>query len=91
MKKIAFLIVSLFICVFFFAAPFVAAEHRVELNYVNVQIFEGDSLWDIARAYPHEGMSLQKYINQIKDLNGMQTDRIFAGRSLIIPTYTRAE
>jgi len=91
MKKFIFLAIAAFICIFLFTAPFTAAEQKIDPNYINVQIFEGDSLWGIANAHPHDGLSLQAYIQEIKTLNNLKSDRIFAGRSIILPTYTRAE
>ena len=91
MKKLIILIIAVFVCVFLFAVPFTAAEQKIAPDYVNVQIFEGDSLWDIASSHPHEGLTLQAYINEIKTINGLKSDRIFAGRFLIVPTYSRGE
>jgi len=87
MKSIKYVIILGIILGFVFTFHSALAEQRIEPSYVNVQIFDGDSLWSIAAAHPHDGISMQNYIQEIKDINGIKSDRIHAGRHLIVPIY----
>jgi len=89
MKKIKLLIISAVICIFAFTIQSLGAEQKIEPAYVNVQIFEGDSLWSVASSHPHDGMGIHAYIREIKTLNGLKNDRIQAGCRLIVPIYQR--
>ena len=89
MNKLKIVAIStlFFICAIAFSS--VIAEQKIEPSYVNVQIFDGDSLWSIAAEHPHEGMSMPRYIEEIKRVNGIQSDKIIAGRYLVVPVYIR--
>lgn len=59
-----------------------------EKYYTSIEIQPGDSLWSIASEYMSEEYeSVQEYIEDIKELNGMGTDEIHAGKFIIIPYY----
>lgn len=66
-----------------------ASEDKRYKYYTSVEIRNGDTLWDIA--YEHmtgEYRSLQEYVGEIKALNGLQSDSIRSGQSLVIPYYS---
>ena len=56
--------------------------------YTSVYIESGDTLWDIAEEYCAEGESLQDYIAEVKELNGLKSDQIHAGNYLTIYYYS---
>lgn len=76
-----------------FAARTVTAqgnEERVKL-ITSVEIEKGDTLWSIASEYmSDEYDSINKYIEEIKDSNGMTSDEIHSGNYIIVPYYADA-
>lgn len=56
--------------------------------YTSIEIEQGDSLWTIACAHMgEEYSSVQEYIDEVKELNGLKTDDIHSGQYLTIPYY----
>ena len=59
-----------------------------ELCYKTIQIQEGDTLWDLADDYAEAGMSSKaEYMKQIKEINHIYDDNIYAGSYLVLPYY----
>lgn len=58
--------------------------------YTSVEIKNGDTLWDIASKYiTDEYSSLQEYVAEVKELNGLSSDNIRSGQSIVVPYYSR--
>lgn len=54
----------------------------------SVQIEAGDSLWSLATEYyTEEFVSIPEYIKEIKRMNGLSSDTLYAGSYLLIPQY----
>lgn len=54
----------------------------------SVQIEEGDSLWSLASEYyTEEFSSITNYIAEIKRMNGLSSDTLYAGCYILIPQY----
>ena len=54
----------------------------------SVQIEEGDSLWSIAKDhYSDEFSSLNSFISEIKRMNGLTSDTLYAGSYILVPQY----
>lgn len=54
----------------------------------SVQIEEGDSLWSLAsKYYSEEFMSVTNYIAEIKRMNGITSDVLYAGNYILIPHF----
>lgn len=57
--------------------------------YTSITVKEGETLWDIASTYmSDEFSSMQKYINEVKNINHLRNDKIYAGENLIVPYYS---
>lgn len=58
--------------------------------YTSIQIEQGDTLWSIANENmdPAHYKSAAEYINEIKIMNSLTSDKIVAGNYLIIPYYS---
>lgn len=57
--------------------------------FTSIEIQEGTSLWDIAKAYQtEEYASTEEYIKEVKKINHMTGDIIYAGSYLCIPYYS---
>jgi hypothetical protein len=91
MKNYSYFI--LFICVLFlafFTMNTVFAEYD-EYEVLSVTVEEGDTLWDIARAYNKDvGMSIQDYIYKIRSLNEMDSVIIYPGQTIQIITNQKS-
>ena len=63
------------------------SEHYVK-GYTCITINSEDTLWAIASNYADEHYSsIYEYIREVKDLNGLTSDKIHSGSKLIIPIY----
>jgi len=92
--KLAFLLlfmVALFLIVLLvFPGKNAAAGNTSGGTYriISVQIEEGDSLWSIASEYyTEEFSSIRAYISEIKRMNGLTSDTLYADNYILIPYY----
>jgi len=89
MKKICVFFLSVLLlsggCVMVSAKAGDAAKPPV--HYTQVAIRSGDSLWSIAARYCPEGESTKAYVQEVRILNHMAGEGIFAGDSLILPIH----
>ena len=61
--------------------------YNYDTYYTNVLIDNGDTLWDIAKDnYSVEYGDFNDYIDEIRSLNHLSSDKIHAGGYLVIPT-----
>lgn len=58
--------------------------------YTSIEIEEGDTLWSIASEYmsPDHYDSINDYIVEIKEMNGISSDTIHSGNHLIVSYYS---
>ena len=57
--------------------------------FTNVTVEEGDTLWDLASEYMDENHyeSIYEYIDELKHMNNMTSEDIFAGQNLVVTYY----
>ena len=56
--------------------------------FICVEIKEDDTLWSIADLYISEEYSnVDEYIEEIKELNGLSSDVIYCGATLVVPYF----
>ena len=82
--------VALFLVVLFVLPERAAAAGDSSSTYciTSVQIEEGDSLWALASEYfSEEFVSITDYIEEIKRMNGLSSDTLYAGNYILIPCY----
>ncbi len=84
-----YVLVCAFIAVFAIALAatgiFTHANEKDDKVYTSIEIAEGDTLWNIAcDNYNSEEESIQEYIDNVKKINNMSSDRITSGNYLII-------
>lgn len=58
--------------------------------YKVMRVASGDTLWNIAKEYEPNG-DIRAFIDEIKELNGMEKSIIYAGEELKIPVHFYAE
>lgn len=80
------------ICIKLFNTPDRAeASLSGHYEYANVIVSDGDSIWSIAQEHAtnYTG-TLKDYVSTIISVNGLSSDYVKAGDSLIIPIYVKA-
>lgn len=53
--------------------------------YQTVLIEKDDTLWDFAVRYSAEGQDIRSYIQEVRSLNHLSSDRLIEGEHLILP------
>jgi len=88
---ITLIMVALFFVVVFLLPERTAAagnSNGKTYTITSVQIEEGDSLWSLAsQYYSEEFSSITNYITEIKRMNGITSDVLYAGNYLLIPHF----
>ena len=65
-----------------------SAQSQRELYYTSVSIEDDDTLWSIATEYySDEYKSVSEYVNEIKELNDLGSDKITSGFNILVPYY----
>jgi len=58
---------------------------KVQRNYTSIEIQSGDSLWSIAENYADTlNMNVRDYIDEVKEMNGLKSDKLVSGTYLIV-------
>ncbi|MDO4170645.1 MAG: LysM peptidoglycan-binding domain-containing protein [Lachnospiraceae bacterium] len=67
----------------------VSANNESVIQYEQVEIKSGDSLWSIAKEHYKEPCGdIRDYVDQIRKCNNLKSDEITEGYYLCIPVYT---
>lgn len=62
---------------------------KIYKYYTSIEIQEGDTLWSIACQYADEEfISITEYIEELRYMNQLSSDRIFEGHYLTISYYS---
>ncbi|MFF0826033.1 LysM peptidoglycan-binding domain-containing protein [Brevibacillus sp. NPDC003359] len=63
-----------------------ASSVKEEPHGTEVTVQSGDSLWTLAVRYKaDQQMDIRDYIIEIKDANGLESNRIYPGQTLLLP------
>ena len=92
MKKYTVLAVVLMSLVLLFTAGLLTVKSSARSTeadrprlYKSIEVAPGDTLWNIAEEYaPEFDMNVRDYLSELKEVNGMNSDRIIAGGHLIV-------
>ena len=77
------------ICMAFFNV-FFANEEKPLVNYINIQVYGGDTVWTIASRYTSNRDDLREMVYAIKTINGLNHNAfIYSGQTLKVPTSTK--
>lgn len=61
----------------------------MSISVASIEVTGNDTLWSIAKEnFNPEHGTFRDYIQEIKECNGLMSDTIHAGSSLLIPIYT---
>lgn len=94
-RNLLFALVTLcviLICTFSFSAAATAghtqaAQRQTQTTYESVYVSGGDSLWSLAQQYRGTA-DTEQFVEQMKVLNGLDSDCIQAGAYLLVPVET---
>lgn len=69
------------------------ADRKVEpvsyKYYTNIEVADGDSLWNIASEYITDDYdSIDQYIKEVKQINSMDSDVVQSGQYITVPYYS---
>ncbi len=56
-------------------------------QYHQVQVYYGDTLWDIAAKYASNDQDIRSVVRDICDVNDISADELIAGQRIIVPVY----
>ena len=84
----AIVMIGVFGCAGFASARGTRKEDPVDFHYYkSIEVQKGDCLWTIAEEYKDDSFdSVDSYIEYLKELNRLDSDRIDEGRFLVV-TY----
>ncbi len=93
MKKwVGVLFFAVCVGVFLFISSANTAKAGTEMRYkyyTSIQIDSGMSLWEIAEEYMTEEYdSQEEYIREVKNINHLKDDLLYAGSYLCVPYYS---
>ena len=68
-------------------------NHKLPQNnkyYTSIDIQNNDTLWNLAEQYSgsHSTAEINKYVREVKQLNGLDNDCIYQGQHLIVYYYS---
>lgn len=81
-----FVIILLSICILNKAKA--DAYTNYEKSFISIEIEEGDTLSSIAEEYALTPSQYRDYIDEIKNINNLKSDKIHSGCYLLVPLYT---
>ena len=61
------------------------SEATTQFDTIEIQVVEGDTLWQIASEYNYYNEDIRDVIHRIKAMNDMKKGDIVVGQNLIIP------
>lgn len=91
-SKVRFtLFLTLVIIIAFTAATTILGFNTANSSSMNVydqvEIHNGDTLWEIACEYCPDDMDVRAYVYNICDINDTSADQIEAGMKILVPIY----
>ena len=64
-----------------------AAAEKENIRYISIEVNSGDSLWSISGEYAEScGLDIREYVEKLKKINRLNSDKINEGMSLIVVT-----
>lgn len=80
--------IAIFAIILAVTGMFAQANEKNNITYESIMIEDHDTLWDIATEYcDTEYETISDYIQNIKKINNISSDKIVSGNYLIIYTY----
>lgn len=87
----AFIVITISILLASFSTEANDMEHQPSYKYFkSIEIAKGDTLWSIANDnidYEHYKNTFE-YVNEVKQMNSLTSDKIVAGSYIIVPYYS---
>ena len=61
------------------------AESMTKVEYMDLEISAGDTLWSIAETYMADTADIRQAVYQICEINQISADQLYAGMTIQIP------
>lgn len=74
---------------FNFALGFNTADSLTILQYRDVEVSYGDTLWSIAQTYMPADMDIREAIYHLCQWNDIRADQLYAGMTIQVPIYNQ--
>lgn len=84
-----FILISTMILVFSFVGVFSITQTEASSydTYVQVEVAENDTLWEIASDYAEGSVDIRTIVKDICEINEIQSGDIKAGDKIFVPIY----
>lgn len=63
------------------------AVSLTEKTYETIEIFSGDTLWEIAKEYAPDNMDLRRAVYKLQELNNLNAADLMPGMVIKIPNF----
>lgn len=91
MKKLKYILIFIIICTIWGVIVIKATHKEPQIvTFIHHTVQEGDTLWDIAQANPHDGMDIREFIYDLERMNGI-TPQLEIDSEILIPVYEDGE
>ncbi len=95
-KGAAFGILLTVMCIAFIIGSIITKAQTCAANtnenkyFTNITVNDGDSLWAVAEQYMDNThySSVYEYMDEIKNMNNLSSDDIYAGQNLVVTYYS---
>lgn len=86
-RFITFLTVMMLVTSFAVSGLFnlIEVHSTEEAKYVEVDVVEGDTLWDLAKEYGSDKLDIREIIYDICQVNNIKASDLRAGQTILIP------
>lgn len=70
-----------------FALGLNTAESLTKVEYMELEIGSGDTLWSIAETYMDDSMDVRQAVHQLCQINQISAGELYAGMTIQVPIY----
>lgn len=61
------------------------ASGLTKVNYAEIEIQPGDTIWEIAALYNNDGLDIRKVVYEICQINQLAADQLYPGMVIQVP------
>lgn len=79
--------ITIFVLILVLISIAITSQGSKTIEYRNITIEKGDTLWSIVTSYQSNDIDPRKMINQIKRINGLKNAVLQPGQTIKIPSF----
>ena len=61
------------------------ASGLTKVNYAEIEIQSGDTIWEIASSFNNDGLDIRKVVHEICEINEITADQLHPGMIIQVP------